>query len=247
MSESAYYCSLTPASTPIDPFMKILLIEDDTTINQNIRDYLMQNDCEVEVAFDGPAGETLLRKDTFDCIIMDINLPGKNGYDLCREFRTYNHYTPVLMLTAFDELEDKVQGFDSGADDYMTKPFYMKEILMRIRSLVKRSHQQSGTDDNENIILEDIEINQRTKTVKRSNTEIILTPREYQILLRLCKAGGELVSKKEMVKEIWGGSFDANTNTIEVYINFLRKKLDKPFEKQLIKTKIGYGYYLDVK
>lgn len=225
--------------------MKILLIEDDTTINQNIRDYLEQNDCKVEVAFDGLTGEKLLRENAFDCIIMDINLPYKNGYELCREFRTYNTSTPVLMLTAFDELEDKVQGFDSGADDYMTKPFYMKEILIRIRSLAKRIHHQTGNEDKETIRVEDIEINQRNKTVKRNNTEIILTPREYQILLKLCKAKGELVSKKEMVKEIWGGTFDANTNTVEVYINFLRKKLDKPFEKQLIKTKIGYGYYLD--
>lgn len=225
--------------------MKILLIEDDTTINQNIKDYLIQQNCDVEVAFDGLMGEKFLKKGHYDCVIMDINLPHKNGYELCREFRTYNHSTPVLMLTAFDELEDKVQGFDSGADDYMTKPFYMKEIFVRIKALVKRSQHLANTETSEIISFDDVVINQKTMSVKRQNTEIILTAREYQILLRLIAANGELVSKRDLVKEIWGGTFDANTNTIEVYINFLRKKLDKPFEKQLIKTKIGFGYYLD--
>lgn len=225
--------------------MKILLIEDDITINQNIKEYLMQQDFEVDAAFDGLIGEKLLKKGNYDCVIMDINLPHKNGYELCREFRTYNHSTPVLMLTAFDELEDKVQGFDSGADDYMTKPFYMKEIFIRIKSLIKRSQNLAFNEDSENLSFEDVTINQKTKSVKRNGTEIILTPREYQILIKLIKAKGELVSKRDLVKEIWGGTFDANTNTIEVYINFLRKKLDKPFEKQLIKTKIGFGYFLD--
>ncbi len=226
--------------------MKILLVEDDATISQNIRDYLVQNSCEVDMAYDGLIGEKLLKRELYDCVILDINLPHKNGYDLCKEFRVYNQSTPVLMLTAFDELEDKVMGFDSGADDYMTKPFYMKEILIRLKSLVKRSQKLTYHDDIEIISIDDIVINQKSKVVKRFQQEIILTPREYQILLMLVKAKGELVSKKDLIKEIWGGSFDANTNTIEVYINFLRKKVDKPFEKQLIKTKIGFGYYIEI-
>lgn len=226
--------------------MKVLLVEDDTTLNQNIKEYLLQEHFEIEVAFDGQIAEKVMKKTTFDCIILDINLPFKNGYELCKEFRIYNKSTPVLMLTAFDELEDKVNGFDCGADDYLTKPFYMKELAMRIRSLMKRNHHVTGQEASENIMVEDIVINQKTKTVKRNNIEIILTPREYQILLKLALAKGELVDKQELIKEIWGGSFDANTNTIEVYINFLRKKIDKPFEKQLIKTKIGYGYYLNL-
>jgi DNA-binding response OmpR family regulator len=225
--------------------MKVLLVEDDTTLNQNIKEYLLQESFEVEVVFDGQIAEKFLRKNKFDCVILDINLPYKNGYELCREFRSYNKLTPVLMLTAFDELEDKVSGYDCGADDYLTKPFYMKELVMRIKSLIKRNN-TGPTESNETISIEDIVINQKTKTVKRNHIEIILTPREYQILLKLVLAKGELVDKQELVKEIWGGSFDANTNTIEVYINFLRKKIDKPFEKQLIKTKIGYGYYLNL-
>lgn len=226
--------------------MKVLLVEDDTTLNQNIKDYLLQEQFEVEIVFDGQIAEKVIKKNSFDCIILDINLPFKNGYELCKEFRLYNKSTPVLMLTAFDELEDKVNGFDCGADDYLTKPFYMKELAMRINSLIKRNNNSPSKETTETITIEDIVINQRTKTVKRNNIEIILTPREYQILLKLVLAKGELVDKQELVKEIWGGSFDANTNTVEVYINFLRKKIDKPFEKQLIKTKIGYGYYLNL-
>lgn len=226
--------------------MNILLVEDDSTLNSNIREYLQQEAFEVEVVFDGQLAEKLMKKKRFDCIILDVNLPYKNGYELCREFRTHNQSTPVLMLTAFDELEDKVKGYDCGADDYLTKPFYMKELAMRVHSLIKRNHTGNIPDNNEVITVEDIVINQRSKTVKRSDTEIVLTPREYQILLKLALAKGQLVDKQELVKEIWGGSFDANTNTIEVYINFLRKKIDKPFEKQLIKTKIGYGYYLNI-
>lgn len=226
--------------------MNILLVEDDSTLNSNIREYLQQEAFEVEVVFDGQLAEKLMKKKRFDCIILDVNLPYKNGYELCREFRTYNQSTPVLMLTAFDELEDKVKGYDCGADDYLTKPFYMKELAMRVHSLIKRNNPGTMPDNNEVITVEDIVINQRSKTVKRSDTEIVLTPREYQILLKLALAKGQLVDKQELVKEIWGGSFDANTNTIEVYINFLRKKIDKPFDKQLIKTKIGYGYYLNI-
>lgn len=226
--------------------MNILLVEDDSTLNSNIREYLQQEAFEVEVVFDGQLAEKLMKKKRFDCIILDVNLPYKNGYELCREFRTYNQSTPVLMLTAFDELEDKVKGYDCGADDYLTKPFYMKELAMRVHSLIKRNNPGNIPDNNEVITVEDIVINQRSKTVKRSDTEIVLTPREYQILLKLALAKGQLVDKQELVKEIWGGSFDANTNTIEVYINFLRKKIDKPFDKQLIKTKIGYGYYLNI-
>ncbi len=225
--------------------MTVLLVEDDLTINENIKEALEAEGYEVESVFDGFMAEKALKKGHFDCVILDINLPYKNGYDLCRGFRLTNTLTPVLMLTAFDELEDKVQGFDCGADDYLVKPFYMKEVLMRIRSLIKRSNTVKN-DQLEVITIDDMVINQKAKTVNRGSSEIILTPREYQILVKLAQAKGEPVSKKELIHEIWGGSFDANANTIEVFINFLRKKVDKPFEKQLIKTKVGYGYYFDI-
>lgn len=225
--------------------MRILVIEDETTLNKNISEAISSENFAVESVFDGFLAERLLKKESFDCIIMDINLPKKNGYDLCKEFRTYNTHTPVLMLTAFDELEDKIKGFDSGADDYLTKPFYMRELILRINSLIKRS-QNIESLSKEIINALDISINVDQMKVTRQNQEIPLTPREYQILVRLCKNQGEIISKNELIKEIWGTSVDVNTNTIEVYLNFLRNKIDKPFGKNSIKTKIGYGYYLDV-
>ena len=227
---------------------KVLIIEDDPDLSRNIKDALIDEQISVEVAFDGLLAERMLKKSKYDCIILDINLPGKNGYDLCRDFRKTDTITPVIMLTAFDELEDKIQGFNCGADDYLTKPFYMKELILRIQSLIKRRSNSVGSNEiSTEIIAGDITIYTNTQKVVRQGTEIVLTPREYQILLRLVQAKGEMVMKKDLIKEIWGTSFDANTNTIEVYINFLRKKVDKAFGKDSIKTKIGYGYFFDEK
>lgn len=223
---------------------KILIVEDDETMNQNIGEFLRTNLFEVESAFDGFTAETLLKNGHYDCVILDISLPLKDGFALCREFRVYNSLTPVLMLTAFEELDDKVQGFKVGADDYLTKPFYEMELLARVNSLIKRT--QIGNKNADKVVIHDLTINQNTKLVSRAGKEIILTPREYDILLKLALADGGMVSKRELLKDIWGGLFSASNNTIEVYINFLRNKVDKPFEKQLIRTKKGFGYYLDI-
>jgi two-component system, OmpR family, response regulator len=227
--------------------MKVLLIEDDHTLSQNITEALKGESLHVEVLYDGLLAERVLKKNTFDCVIMDINLPGKNGFDLCRDFRHFNTKTPVIMLTAFGELEDKVQGFNCGADDYLTKPFYMRELMIRVNSLIKRNQQSNAATLSSSVLVaDDITLHLTKKQVTRQGTEITLTPREYQILQRLMEKRGEIVSKAELIQEIWGGSFGANTNTIEVYVNFLRNKIDKPFAKNTIKTKVGYGYYLDV-
>jgi len=227
---------------------KILIIEDDPDLNRNIKEAFNEEQIETDVAFDGFIAERFLKKATYDCIVLDINLPGKNGYEICTDFRKYNTSTPVLMLTAFDELEDKVQGFNSGTDDYLTKPFYMKELIMRVQALLKRSNPENNLPENNDAIsYGDLVIHTKYSKVTRQNIELTLTAREYQILLQLILAKGELVLKRDLIKEIWGSSFDANTNTIEVYINFLRKKVDKPFGKDSIKTKIGFGYYFDEK
>lgn len=223
--------------------MNILLIEDDHTLSNNICDSLKTDSINAIPVFDGALAEKMLKREEYDCVIMDVNLPGKNGFDLCKEFRQYNQHTPVLMLTAFSELEDKVQGFNCGADDYLTKPFFMRELLLRIHAITKRQQQQGKRE--ECLMADDLVVNTHTKRVTRDNREVILTPREYQILLKLLENKGEIVSKQELISGIWGRSFDANTNTIEVYINFLRNKLDKPFGKNNIKTKVGYGYYFE--
>jgi two-component system, OmpR family, response regulator len=224
--------------------MKVLIIEDDPTLSKNISEALKAENLNTECVYEGLLADRMLKKDDFDCIVMDINLPGKNGFDLCKDFRRYNTTTPVIILTAFGELEDKVQGFDCGADDYLTKPFYMRELTLRVNLLIKRS-KKSGSTTSEILVADDITLNNAQKKVIRQGKEISLTPREYQILHRLMERNGEIVSKADLIKEIWGSSFDANTNTIEVYVNFLRNKLDKPFEKNTIKTKVGFGYYLD--
>ncbi len=226
--------------------MKILIIEDDHTLSQNIGEALKAESMVVQVVYDGLLAERMLKKESFDCVVMDVNLPGRNGFDLCSRFRKYNTQTPVLMLTAFSELEDKVQGFDCGADDYLTKPFFMRELVLRIQSLVKRSGNNDAQQHSTVLTAGDITLNTAQKKVFRLGTEISLTPREYQILYRLMENAGEVVSKSDLIERIWGSSFQANTNTIEVYMNFLRNKLDKPFGKNTIKTRIGYGYYVDV-
>ena len=227
--------------------MKVLIVEDDPTLNKNINEAISAENLIAESVFDGLLAERILKKSNFDCIIMDINLPGKTGFELCKDFRQFNTSTPVIMLTAFGELEDKIKGFDCGADDYLTKPFYMRELILRVNSLIKRHKSSDSTIKNNSVLIaDDITINNVKKKVIRQGKEINLTPREYQILLKLMEKNGEIVSKADLIKEIWGSSFNANTNTIEVYVNFLRNKIDKPFLKNTIKTKVGYWYYLDV-
>lgn len=224
--------------------MKILIIEDDPILAQNISEALSSEGFVAENVYDGSLAQKLLAKESYDCVVMDVNLPGITGFDLCKNFRSHNNHTPVILLTAFSELDDKVKGFDNGADDYLTKPFYMRELIMRINSLIKRSENKS-VNGNESLILNDITIHITQKRVERRGREINLTPREFQILVKLCKNRGDVVSKSDLIKEIWGNSVDANTNTIEVYINFLRNKLDKPFGENSIRTKVGFGYYIE--
>lgn len=225
--------------------MNILLVEDDLTLNKNISEALKAEGFSVFSLYDGSLMERKIKKENFDCVVLDVNLPGKNGFELCKAFRKIDNTTPVILLTAFADLDDKVTGFNAGADDYLTKPFFMRELLLRVKNLVKRN-KRAGTTSPETLSFDDITLQTDQKKVFRNGTEISLTPREYNILLQLLQHPNEIISKKDLIKSIWGQSVDFNTNTIEVYINFLRNKLDKPFGKNTIKTKIGYGYYLDV-
>ncbi len=226
--------------------MKILIVEDDPILNKNISEAISSEGYLVESIYDGILAERVLSKEDLSCVIMDINLPGKTGYELCKDFRVYNTQTPIIMLTAFSELEDKVKGYDCGADDYLTKPFFMRELILRVNSLIKRSTIDINKKEEASILsIAGITLDTTKKKVFRETEEINLTQREYQILLKLMVQKGEFVSKQDLVTDIWGGSFDFNTNTIEVYISFLRNKLDKPYGKNTIKTKVGYGYYID--
>jgi len=222
--------------------MNVLIIEDDPTLAHNIRDALTAEHFLVENVYDGSIAERLLRKNTFHCVVMDVNLPGTNGFDLCCNFRKFNDKTPVLFLTAFAELDDKIQGFNSGADDYLTKPFYMRELILRIQALIKRSESKHPSNI---IVADDITINLQQKIIQRQTQNINLTPREFHILVRLCQHPGEIVSKQELLQQIWGTNSETTTNVVEVFVNLLRNKIDRPFNKNSIKTKIGYGYYFD--
>ena len=223
-------------------YKKILLVEDDVKLSNDIKRQLVFEGYEVDTAFDGMLGERLIQRNKYDCLLLDINMPGKNGYDLAGSVRKMQKTTPIILLTAFGEIEDKLQGFECGADDYVTKPFYFKELLARIKVAVKRS-EHSGTE-NTSIVIADLVIDLEKKLVYRNGTPIKLTAREFLLLKILAEAQGNPVSKKELIKTVWGASFEFNTNTIEVFINLLRNKIDKKFSPKLIKTRSGFGYYL---
>lgn len=222
--------------------MRILLVEDDLNLSNDLKHQLLLEKFEVDTASDGLLAERSLARNQYDCILLDVNIPGKNGYELTREIRDKQINTPIIMITAYGELEDKLQGFEKGADDYITKPFYFKELMARINVFLKRS-------DNyfiRNTSIANLTVNRNKKEVFRDDVLIKLTPREYEIIDMLMEANGDPISKKQLLRKVWGTTFEANSNTIEVFINMLRNKIDKNFEPKLIKTRIGYGYYMGV-
>ena len=228
----------------------VLVVDDDPDTRHIVRVAVEQQCHRVIEASNGSAAMQLCRSTLPDVVVTDVMMPEMDGNQFVEAFREEfgAHFVPILMLTAFDELEDNIQGFNSGTDDYLTKPFYMKELIMRVQSLIKRKNTDNSQFENsETLVFGDLIIQTKTSKVTRQGVELTLTAREYQILVQLVLAKGELVLKRDLIKEIWGSSFDANTNTIEVYINFLRKKVDKPFGKDSIKTKIGFGYYFEDK
>lgn len=222
--------------------MRILLVEDDVNLSNDLKGQLILEKFEVDTAYDGFIAERLIQRHPYECILVDVNIPGKNGYELVRSIRSRQLTTPVIMITAFGELDDKMLGFESGADDYITKPFFFKELLARIKVFLKRS--LPYRKDQEVVIIEDLVIDIVKREVSRMGTAIRLTAREFELLVMLASAGGNPVSKKELLSRVWGTTFEANSNTIEVFINLLRNKIDRPFEPKLIKTRIGFGYYL---
>lgn len=221
---------------------QILIVEDDAHIASDLKSRLEAEGFIAEVVYDGLLAEKIFTRKKFDCLILDINIPGKNGLELCKALREQQISTPVLMLTAFGEVEDKVAGFESGADDYLTKPFFFKELLARIKALLKRSAHLNHQE--QRLQIEDLIIDLADKRVTRNHQPIRLTPREFQILSVLAKAHGNSVSKKELIMRIWNTQVEVSTNTIEVFINSIRNKVDKNHAVKLVHTRPGYGYYL---
>lgn len=223
--------------------LQILLIEDDQRIAELTKKGLEEQGFAVTLAFDGMMGKKLAINNTCDIIIMDIILPGMNGLDLCKEVRSLKPNIPVIMLTALGTTNDKVEGFDAGADDYLVKPFELRELIVRIRALLKRSAINANVAG---FLLkyDDIEMNLHTKIVKRGNKEISLTPKELKLLEYLLQNPERILSRSEIAENVWQTTFDTGTNFIDVYINYLRKKMDKDFPVKLIHTKSGLGFIL---
>jgi two-component system, OmpR family, copper resistance phosphate regulon response regulator CusR len=222
---------------------KILLIEDEQKIADTLKLGLGENGYEVEVAYDGTIGLKLFESRDFHLIVLDINLPGLNGYELCKKIRVRNAQVPIIMLTALSSLNDKIEGYDAGADDYIIKPFEFRELLMKIRVLLKRSvHQNIPVGS----ILKagDLEMNLDSKEVKRGSTLINLTAKEFQLLEYLMRNKNRVVSRADIAMNVWDIDFDTNTNVIDVYINYVRNKVDKKFDQKLIHTQVGMGYIL---
>ena len=221
--------------------MKILIIEDDQRVSELIKRGLGQLGYEVAVANDGLAGKMMAMNDRYDLIITDIILPHMNGLDLCKEIKNARPGIPIIMLTALGTTDDKVEGFDAGADDYLVKPFDFRELQVRIRALLKRSD-ISGKSSGALLKYSDLELNNKTKTVTRSGTEISLTPKELKLLEYMMQNCERLLSRTEIAEKVWDTHFDTGTNFIDVYINYLRKKIDKEFKTKLIHTKSGMGF-----
>ena len=222
---------------------KILIVEDEKKIADTLKFGLSEIGFDVEVAYDGILGYHLFNAHEFNLVILDINLPGMNGYELCKAIRLKDQQVPVLMLTSMIALNDKIEGYDSGADDYMVKPFEFKELLLKIRALLKRTSNHSLPVGNV-LRASDLEMNLDSKEVKRDDKIINLTAKEFQLLEYLLRNKNRLVSRVDIAINVWDIDFETNTNVIDVYISYLRNKVDKNFEHKLIQTHVGMGYIL---
>ena len=223
--------------------IKILVIEDEKRVADLLKIGLEENGYQVLVAYDGEMGWRLFQSNDFQLIISDIILPKLNGFELCQKIRKADEEIPILMLTALGTADDKLEGFDVGADDYMVKPFDFRELLARVRVLLKR-RAVAKVDVVKEISYADLHINLERQEVTRNGEPIKLSPKEYNLLVYLVENAEKVVSRVEIAEKVWNTHFDTGTNFIDVYINYLRKKMDKNFEVKLIHTKPGVGFIL---
>ncbi len=224
----------------------ILLVEDEKKIADTIQAGLTEHDYEVTVAYNGLDGKKLFLDNAYDLIILDINLPFVNGYELCKLIRENDERVPIILLTAMNFTDNKIEGFELGADDYITKPFEFRELVARIKALLRRSDLRVDAEEEKILQIADLEMNLDNKEVRRSDKKIQLTAKEFQLLEYLLRNKEKVVSRADIAKNVWEIDFDTQTNVIDVYVNFLRKKLDKDFEPKLIHTQVGMGYILKV-
>jgi len=222
--------------------IKILLIEDEPKTVQSLKQGLEENNYDVSIAYDGHMGKQLALTHTYQLIVSDIIIPGINGLDLCKELRAQGIQTPILMLTALSTTDDKLNGFEAGADDYLPKPFDFKEFLARVKALIKRSNQTIL--DAQVLKFADLEMDLNSSLVSRAGQMIHLTSKEFQLLEYFLRNQEKVISKAEIAENIWEVEDENSSNLIEVYVNYLRKKVDKGFSSKLIHTQFGMGYIL---
>lgn len=227
----------------IIPMYTILIIEDEPRVANLLMNGLEENGYQVMVAYDGLMGLRLFQAHSFDLVISDIVLPKMNGFELCKEIRKVNSCIPILMLTALGSTDDKLDGFDAGADDYMVKPFDFRELNARIKVLLKRGNSDKKDLPHE-LSYADLRIDLQGKNVERNGISIKLSPKEYNLLLYMVENAERVLSRIEIAEKVWNTHFDTGTNFIDVYINYLRKKIDRNFEPKLIHTKAGMGFIL---
>ncbi|MDX2001009.1 MAG: response regulator transcription factor [Chitinophagales bacterium] len=222
--------------------MKILVIEDEPKVASFIRQGLEEQNYDVDVAYDGQTGKRLATSKNYDLILMDVIIPYTNGVELCKELRANHIDSAVLMLTALGTTEDKLTGFDAGADDYLVKPFAFSELLARVKALTKRA--RGGLGGSNSLKVADLELNLDQRNVRRGGKTIELTAKEFALLEFFIRNKGKVLSRADIARKVWDINFDTGTNVVDVYVNFLRKKIDRDFPTKLIHTHIGVGYIL---
>lgn len=222
--------------------LNILLIEDEYGVSSFIKRGLEENHYHVTLAYEGRMGLSMALEKDFDIILLDVILPQINGFEICAELKKFKQEIPIIMLSALSTIKDKITGFDHGVDDYLTKPFHFDELLARINVLTRRRNLNTTPD----LIYKagDLSMDAYRKTVKRSDQEIVLTVKEYTLLEYLLVNKNKVISRTKIAEAVWGIGFNRGTNLIDVYINYLRSKIDKGFPTPLIHTVIGMGYIL---
>lgn len=221
---------------------KILIVEDDDRLSGSMAGHLQKEGYLCGHAYDGQSAIKLFCVQEFDLVVLDINLPRKNGIDVCGELRSKNSRIPILMITAFGDIDSKMEAFDQGADDYLVKPFHLKELSAKVRVFLKRAAQAPLLPDVVEVF--GLRIDSNKKVVFREDKVINLTPKEYSLLEYLVKNKDRVISKDELARNLWDDDYGVTPNTIEVYINFLRNKIDRDFSHKLVHTKPGFGYYI---
>ncbi len=223
---------------------KILIVEDEKRVADLLKAGLEESGYQTMVAYDGEMGLRLFKSNEFHLVISDVILPKLNGFELCKEIRQLNKRTSILMLTALGTADDKLEGFDAGADDYMTKPFDFRELVARVKVLTKRQAEATETAPKLILTYADLSIDTAKRVVTRQGVTIALSPKEYNLLIYLVENAERVVSRIEIAEKVWNTHFDTGTNFIDVCVNYLRKKVDRDFDVRLIQTRPGVGFIL---